>query len=158
MKPNLQLKTGTLEFVREIKAEKSLVFQAFQDPRTREIWSSPGGDEEVRIVSEGFQEDGVEVQHCGTKGNMEYRVKLQYFRIVPDHLIVFSESLARKGQPIIATAMTSFHFEDGEEVDTTRLKVVIHVVSYVGDDMLEGYRAGYTHGLDNLKKFVEGKA
>lgn len=144
----MPLHHDTITLERTFPVPAARLFQAFADPREREVWSAPSADTEVRIDSSDMRSGGREAARCGVKGAMKWRLNVTYHLVDQDRLITFTEEL-RDGDDMLTIALISVEF--AEVPDGTHLKIIDQVASFVGPDGVAGHREGYTKALENLQ-------
>jgi uncharacterized protein YndB with AHSA1/START domain len=143
---------ATLTFERTYSAPLERVFTEFADPVARAAWSAPSND--VLIYDEAnFHEGGRDRFRCGPKDDPRFHGETAYHLIAPNKRVVSSESLTMEGQHL-AVSLTSLEFEP--TVDGTHLKVTVQMISFVGPDMIEGYKSGNKSALENLARHLNG--
>ncbi len=143
---------ATLTFERSYPAPIERVFAEFADPVARAAWSAPSND--VLIYDEAnFHAGGRDRFRCGPKDDARFHGETIYHLIVPNKCVVSSESLSTDGQHL-AVALTSLEFEP--IADGTHLKVTVQMISFVGPDMIEGYKSGNKSALENLARHLNG--
>jgi uncharacterized protein YndB with AHSA1/START domain len=136
--------TITLEHLYAAPLER--VFSEFADPVARARWSAPSKD--VLIYDEAdFRIGGKDVFRCGPEGDPKFRGETRYLNIVPNALVVSSETLDMDGQRL-AVALSTLDFSRTDE--GTNLTVTVQIVSFVGPDMIHGYESGNRSALKNL--------
>jgi uncharacterized protein YndB with AHSA1/START domain len=143
---------ATLTFEHSYPAPLERVFAEFADPVARAAWSAPSND--VLIYDEAnFSEGGRDRFRCGPRDDPRFHGETIYHLIVPNKRVVSSESLSTEGQHL-AVALTSLEFE--ATVDGTHLKVTVQMISFVGPDMIDGYRSGNKSALESLSHHLSG--
>jgi uncharacterized protein YndB with AHSA1/START domain len=144
--------TITLERSYPVPLER--VFSEFADPLARARWSAPS--EDVLIYDEAdFRVGGKDVFRCGPKGDPKFRGETRYLFIVPNALVVSSETVDMGGQ-CLAISLTTLDFDRTE--DATTLKVTVQIVSFVGPGMIHGSESGYKSALENLSQHLSNMA
>lgn len=139
-----------LKFTKTIDAPLAEVWAAFADSDERAKWSVPAGDAQVYEES-NFQIGGRDVYRCGPPKTLDFHGVLDYIHIVPQSLIVHTDTVTVQDQ-ILATALLTWEFED--RGSATLVRLTDQVTSFVGDDMIEGHRNGHAKALNQLKDFV----
>lgn len=123
------------------------VFSALSSTRSRARWGAPSADEALEFENSDFRIGGLEVSHCGPKGNLMFRVETHYLAVVPNVHIVFSENVSGPEGPLSASLLS---FELEGDSSTARLRVTGQIASFVGADMINGNRNGLSAALTNL--------
>ncbi|MEO0452212.1 MAG: SRPBCC domain-containing protein [Pseudomonadota bacterium] len=125
------------------------LFAAYLDPALRQEWAAPNDDSAVEIVHSNVRTGGTEETRCGTKGDLKYRTKVNYHLVQANQLITFTESLFKKDS-ILSVAAITFEFRRLDE--GAELILTDQITSFVGKDMIDGHRQGFTAALVNLEK------
>ena len=141
----------TLTFSQSIKAALSLVWDAFADSNLRAVWGVPKGEAQIYDASD-FRVGGQDTYRCGPPETLEFHGAVDYIQIVPESLIVHTDTVA-VGDQILATALLTWQF--GTHGETTFIRLTDQVTSFVGADMIDGHRNGHTQALEQLREFVE---
>lgn len=145
-----EVKHATITLEESYAAPVHRVFSEFADPGARARWSSP--PEDALIYDEtDFRAGGRDVFRCGPKGDPRFRGETRYLHIVPNALVVSSETVEMGGQRL-AVALTTVEFE--QIADGTKLTVTVQVVSFVGPDMILGYESGNRSALKGLSQHL----
>ena len=76
---------------------------------------------------------------------------MEYTKIAPKALIVYTETVRSAGQPL-ATGVVTWEFEP--TTAGTYVRVISHIVSFVGGGMVDGTRNGHTKALQQLSTFA----
>lgn len=137
----------TFVFERRCEAPVERVFAAFADPAVRATWSAPSNDAAFVYDEADFREGGEDQFRCGSKENPQYTGRTTYISIVPDRLVVSSETVETGGRTLMSSLITT---ELEASADTTRVKVTVQVVYFFGEGMLGGVEIGNNAALDNL--------
>lgn len=138
----------TLRFERDFDAPPERLFQAYVDPREREIWSAPTPETVIVIDETDVRTGGRETARCGAADALNWTMKVVYHRVTENRQITFTEELWDKDD-LLTVALITFEFETRGETGT-RLKLTDQITSFVGDGGVSGHRDGYTNALDNL--------
>jgi len=144
LKNKLQHATITLEHSYAAPLER--VFSEFADPVARARWSAPSKDALIYDEAD-FRIGGKDVFRCGPEGDPKFRGETRYLQIIPNALVVSSETVDMDGQRL-AVALTTLDFKRTDE--GTNLTVTVQMVSFVGPDMIHGYESGNKSALENL--------
>src|SRR5277367_6056339 len=143
---------ATLTFEHSYSAPVERVFVEFADPLARAAWSAPSNG--VLIYDEtNFCAGGRDRFRCGPKDDPRLHGETVYHLIVPNKRVVSTESLGTEGQHL-AVALTSLEFETTP--DGTNLKMTVQMVSFVGPDMIEGYKSGNQSALESFSRHLNG--
>jgi uncharacterized protein YndB with AHSA1/START domain len=145
---NAQHATITLE--RTYRAPLSRVFAEFADPVVRARWSPPAND--VLIYDEAdFRMGGRDVFRCGPQNDPRFRGETLYHVIVPNKLVISSETLDTDNRRL-GVSLTTLDFEESQ--DGSKLKMTVQMVSLAGPGMIEGFESGYRSALENLSRHL----
>ena len=144
--------TGTLKFTRNIAASPDIVYAALTDPAARSVWGPPGPDQVVRIENQPAPvPGGRETSRCGPAGNPYVTVLTDWVLMEPGTQLVYTETLIAEGAPL-GTSLACNEIEATERGCT--LTITIQLMSFVGDEMLVEYEAGWTHAINNLARYA----
>lgn len=140
----------TIKLKKSIKASPQKVFKAFSNPKHKEKWSAPKGDE-IRFLESNFKVGGIETFKCGSIGALDFNGIVHFEDILKNERIVYTETVFHKKNKL-ATALITIEFE--EDKGSTLIKMIIQVASYCGEQMLKGCETGYKSSLNNLKEYL----
>jgi len=144
----------TLILKQSIRAALPRVWNAFADVDQRAAWGVPAGEAQIYDVAD-FRVGGREQYKCGPPGNLEFYGFVDYAHIIPQSIIVHSDTVTAGGKTL-ATALLTWEFEsDGEY---TKIQLTDQVTSLVGIGMINGHRNGHTKALDQLRELLEKPA
>jgi uncharacterized protein YndB with AHSA1/START domain len=138
---------ATLDFERKLSASVDEVFAAFADPRKRAEWGTPSETATVIYDEADFKEGGRDKFRCGSKSDPNIHGVTQYLDIVANIRIVSSETITVNGNRLCVSLTTIELTPDGKE---TKLKNTTQLVSFIGQDMVNGFTTGTNAALDNL--------
>jgi uncharacterized protein YndB with AHSA1/START domain len=144
----------TLVFERTISAPPSAVFAAFADPVERSRWGTPSDTAVVIYDEVNFREGGQDCFRCGSKSNPNIYGVTRYLEIQPNRRIVSSETVTVDGKRLCASLNTLELTADGLR---THLKSTTQLVSFIGQDMVNGHNQGTNASLDNLVRHFAGQ-
>lgn len=140
----------TIRLNRRIDAPVADVWNAYADSVARAQWSVPAGEKLVYEQTD-FREGGHDSYRCGPPETLTFRAEVEYSRIVPNELIVYSETVKHEGQPI-ATGHVTWEFES--DTEATLVTITSQIVSFVGSEMIDGNRNGHTKALEQLGRHL----
>lgn len=146
--------TETLRLSADISHPLAEVWQAFADTEARVQWGVPAGEEMV-YDHDDLRTGGSSQSRCGAPGRLEFRAAGDYIRVEPECFVVHTDTVW-SGDVVLATALVTWRFEAAGE--TTRVEITDQVVSFVGEDMIEGHRNGHTIVLGQLQTFLDGRS
>lgn len=138
-------RTTTLE--RSYAASPARVFNAWENPELRRVWSSPSDEVQIRNDAADFRVGGEDIQSCMVEGYAVATVVGRYLDIVPGARIVYSESIS-EGTTLLGVSLVSAEFIT--EGSGTRLVLTLQTAALDGSDLLEGVEEGWTSALDRL--------
>lgn len=137
----------TIRLERLISASPLRVFEAYLDPKVRELWSAPSETAAVVIEHAEVRTGGSEATRCGAREDMRYRTAVYYHLVEAPHLISFSETVL-EGEKVLTAALVTIELRLTEG-GVTRVVFTDQVTSFVGPDGVEGHRLGFGSALDN---------
>ncbi|SDR72386.1 Uncharacterized conserved protein YndB, AHSA1/START domain [Brevibacterium sandarakinum] len=144
--------TETLHLDTEIPRPRGDVWAAFADTRSRQQWSVPAGEALV-YDHDDFRSGGSAEYRCGTPGQLQSSAIVTYIAVEEQSFAVQTESVWR-GDDLLASGLISWFFDDVPA--GTSVSIVDQVVSFVGQDMIEGSRNGHRIALEQLGTFLAG--
>lgn len=143
----------TVTLKKTLPASPEEVFQAYTDPRAREIWSAPDDTTEIRILDSNVRTGGSETGRCGTRGQeLNWRMDVAYHLVEKGRLISFTEELW-DGDNMLTVALITFDLSKAPH-GSTILHLTDQVTSLVGEGGVQGHRDGYSKALDNLASML----
>jgi uncharacterized protein YndB with AHSA1/START domain len=137
---------ATLAFVREVAAPVEVLWEAWTAPAARAVWASPSPAVTVTFLEADTRVGGREVSVCQVAGQPDITCECGWLVVQPGACSVNSEVVSSEGVAMSAALVTA-HLEG--TAGGSRLAVTVQLSS-LGEDMAEGYRAGFGAGLDNL--------
>lgn len=140
----------TLKFTKKLDADLSRVWEAFADSNQRAQWSVPAGEAMV-YEQAAFEVGGRDRYRCGPPESLDFINIVDYALIVPQSLVVYTETVATSEEPLSAGVVTWSFAVNG---DGTEVRLTSQVTSFVGDGMIEGSRNGHAKALNQLEEFV----
>ncbi len=140
----------TLVFEREIPAPTEEVFTVFADPVARARWGAPSDTAILIYDKADFREGKEDCFRCGAKTDPNIHGTTHYLEIIANRRIVSSETIVMNGKRLCASLTTLELSPDGEK---TILKNTTQLASFVGEDMVQGYKMGHNASLDNLVRY-----
>jgi uncharacterized protein YndB with AHSA1/START domain len=141
-----------LTFERSYRAPLERVFSEFADPVARARWSPPSNDALIYDQTD-FRPGGRDVFRCGPLEDIKFRGETWYHVIVPNKLVIFTETVDSNGQRL-GVSLNTLEFEATSE--STTLKLTVQVASLAGPGMIEGYESGNKSALENLSHHLDG--
>ena len=144
----MEIHHETLVFERDFDVTPERLFQAYADPKEREVWSAPSPEIVIVIDETDVRTGGREIARCGSEGNLNWTMEVAYHWVTEDRQITFTEELW-EGDKVLTVALITFDFEK-RGATGTRLKLTDQITSFVGKGGVEGHSEGYTKALANL--------
>ena len=144
----------TLVFERCLRASMETVFAGYADVGVRAAWSAPSPTAAVVYSSDDFRVDGSDVFRCGSATDLRFLGVVRYLDILEGQRIVYSETISMSEARLAASLVTWGLSADGSG---TRLVVTDQITSFVGQEMIDGSRAGMIGALDNLVELLDKK-
>lgn len=145
----------TIRLKQTFHASAAAVFNAWANPMARQIWAPPSKDQGIVFERADFRPGGVDVARCGPKGNLYFKVEVQYLKIVPDALIMFTEKVS-KDDVLLSTALICAVLSPVDE--GSELELIMQLTSLCGSDIIKGYQLGWTSALGNLARHLRPTA
>lgn len=142
----------TVSLTRCVDASAAEAWAAYADPGKRAKWSVSAGEAMVYDESD-FREGGRDRYRCGPPETLEFHAEAEYTRIVPEELIVCTETVRTEGRSL-ATSIVAWEFTP--HGGKTLVEVTAQVVSFVGQGMIDGTRDGHAKALEQLEEFLVG--
>jgi uncharacterized protein YndB with AHSA1/START domain len=135
---------ATLTFERVVSAPVATLWQAWTAPAARAVWATPSVT--VEFIEADTRVGGREISLCKVAGEPDTRCECGWLEIVAEVRCVNYEVVSREGATQSAALVTADFTDLGE---TSRVTVTVQLSSLAAD-MEEGYRAGFSAGLNNL--------
>jgi uncharacterized protein YndB with AHSA1/START domain len=143
---------ATITLERFYQAPPGRVFSEFADPVARSRWSPPSNDALIYDQTD-FRPGGRDVFRCGPLDDIKFRGETWYHVIVPNKLVIFTETVDSNGQHL-GVSLNTLEFEGTGE--STTLRLTVQVVSSAGRGMIDGYESGNKSALENLSHHLDG--
>lgn len=143
---------ATLAFERHVPAPAAAVFAALADPVARSQWGAPTETAVIIYDEADFREGGQDRFRCGSKGNPNIHGTTRYLDIVTNHRVVSSETISMDGKRLCASLTT---LELARNGNSTKLTQTTQLASFIGEDMVKGYKTGTGASLDNLARYFQ---
>lgn len=137
---------ATLAFERDVSAPVSVLWHAWTAPAARAVWASPSPSAKIEFLESDPRVGGREVSLCKIAGQPEIRCEGGWLIMQPATRTVGHEVVFCEGEAQSAALVTADFTDLGER---SRLGVTVQLSS-LADNMEEGYRQGFSAGLDNL--------
>ncbi|MEM9061392.1 MAG: SRPBCC domain-containing protein [Pseudomonadota bacterium] len=142
----------TVVLDRTFKAPPTRLFQAYTDPKQRQIWCVPGDGMVFDIRESEVRTGGRETATCGPDGDMRWRMDLIYHRVEQDRLVLFTEELWEHDM-LLTVALITFDIQD-DGAGGSKLTLTDQITSFVGEEAVLGHQEGYEHALQNLESLL----
>lgn len=142
---------ATLHFEREVPAPISVLWQAWTAPAARMVWAAPNPAVTIEFLEADSREGGREVSLCKVKGQPDIRCEVGWLLMEQARRSVNHELVLQRGVAQSAALVTA-EVSGGDQ--RSRIAVTVQL-SALASAMEEGYRQGFTAGLDNLAGVAE---
>ncbi len=142
---------ATLTFNRKVAAPVATLYAAWTSPAARAVWASPAPGVEVAFLEADSRVGGREVLLCKVAGQPDIRVEAGWLDLVPSARSVGYEVVSQSGARQSAALVTADFAGDAE---ASRITVTVQLAS-LAEDMAQGYRQGFTAGMENLAGVAE---
>ena len=143
---------ATLDFTRDIRTTPERLFALMSTTEGRAQWNAPDDVTEVRVETSDIRTGGVERALCIPPEGPEIGVTSVFHVVAAPSLIVCTETLDM-GDPLSISLVTQ---EIARTAQGARLTVTIQMADLSGE-MEDGYREGWTAGLDKLARVAEAE-
>ncbi len=144
-------RTATLTFEREVDAPVSALWQGWTAPAARAVWAAPSPEVTVEFLEADTRVGGREVSLCKVDGEPDIRCECGWLHLDPLVRSVNYEVISAEGADQSASLITAEFTDLGER---SRMVATIQLSSLAAD-MEEGYRQGFSAGLENLVGVAE---
>ncbi|TCM52726.1 uncharacterized protein YndB with AHSA1/START domain [Rhizobium sp. PP-F2F-G48] len=143
---------ATLTFERIIGAPRAVLWEAWTAPALRAVWASPSPAVEVTFLQAETGIGGREISLCKVEGEPDRRCDCLWLELEPGSRSVNTEVVSSEGVPQ-SSALVTADFADASD---GRSRLVVTVQLSARDGAMEnGYRQGFSAGLDNLVSAAE---
>ncbi|MEO0401829.1 MAG: SRPBCC domain-containing protein [Pseudomonadota bacterium] len=143
---------GKLQFDRTFGAAPTRVFEALISPSDRMAWGPPGTDHVVLIEGQPDPAPGVrEWSRCGPRDTPYVDVATDWILIESPARLLYAETLCAEGEVLGSSFAT---FELAADGVGTALRGTVHLVSFIGEEMLGEFEGGWSHAMDNLSHYL----
>lgn len=146
--------TDTFTFERSFALPPDRIWHLMTDPGMRESWSAPG-DAVLVTLSSDLRVGGSDRQRCGPEDAPEFEVETRWYQLDSPSDATFTEVIEAGGMRLGVSLVSYRISPDGPG---SKVFVNVAVVSFVGAEMIEEFRAGWTGGIENLDQLVAAKA
>jgi uncharacterized protein YndB with AHSA1/START domain len=145
------IRFATLTFERKVAAPVATLYAAWTSPAARAVWASPSPSVTVEFLEADSRVGGREVSLCKVAGEPDIRVEAGWLDLVTEVRTVGYEVVSRERVNLSAALATAEFVADGEG---SRITVTVQLSS-LAEDMAQGYRQGFTAGIENLSGVAE---
>lgn len=143
---------GKLQFTRSFGADTDRVFTALTNPADRMAWGPPDTGHVVLIENQPEPAPGVrEVSRCGPRDNPYVDVATDWVVLDAPSRLIYAETLSAEGD-VLGTSLATFELSASDA--GTDLRATIHLVSFVGEEMLGEFEGGWSHAMDSLARHI----
>ncbi|SLN51611.1 SRPBCC domain-containing protein [Pseudooctadecabacter jejudonensis] len=149
------MSTDTFTFDRQFPLPPDRMFTVMTAPEYREIWGAPDDGQVLQTISSDFTVGGTEHHRCGPKEAPEFEVMTRWYNIDAPHTVTYTETIHAGGMALGAGLVTYVLTPAGTGTDAT---ITVAVVSFVGPEMIDEFRAGWTGGLAKLDALAAKQA
>ena len=139
--------TDTFTFDRTLPLPPAKLWELLIDPKMREIWSAPG-DLTLDIVTADTRLGGVDRHRCGPEDAPEFEVETRWYNLAAPQTATCTEVIEAGGMRLGASLVTYALSEASTGAD---LSVTVAVTSFVGPEMIEEFRGGWTGAIEKLE-------
>ncbi|MEL6700887.1 MAG: SRPBCC domain-containing protein [Pseudomonadota bacterium] len=143
--------TDTFTFTRSFDLPPAKLWHLLTAPEAREIWGAPNDETVLETLSADFTPGGTEHHRCGPKEAPEFEVTTRWYHIDAPQRVTFTEQIHAGGATLGASLVTYALTPIAKGTD---LSVTVAVASFVGPDMVDDFRDGWTGGLAQLDKLI----
>ena len=150
----MELSHETVVLNRSFKVTPARLFEAYVDPKQREIWCVPGTETVFNIQETDVSTGGRETATCGPAGDMKWHMQVVYHRVEQDRLIVFTEELWEHDM-LLTVALITFDIRESGP-SGSELILTDQITSFIGSEGIEGHTDGYRHAFENLEAQLSG--
>ncbi|MEZ5721960.1 MAG: SRPBCC domain-containing protein [Paracoccaceae bacterium] len=140
-----------LDFERVIACSRAVLWQSLIDPELRQAWG-PSEGEVLRFTATDTREGGHDVHLCGPETDPGFEVTTIWHRIAEPDAACFTEVMRAQGR-LLSASQVDYALTETEA--GCRLAVTVWVSSFVGPDLVAGFRTGWSSALDNLTAYLE---
>lgn len=147
--------TDTFTFDRHFALPPARMWHLMTDAGMREQWSVPDDSMTLDTVSEDLSVGGVDHHRCGPADAPEFEVMTRWYNIDGPQTATFSETIIAGGARLGASLVTYLLVPKGTG---TQVTVTVAVSSFVGPEMIEEFKSGWTGGMEGLAKLAEAQA
>jgi len=137
---------ATLTFERRFSASVATLWQAWTAPAARAAWAPPAPEVTVEFLEADTSVGGREVSLCKVEGHPDTRCEAGWLVLQPGVLSVNTEVISSEGVTQSAALVTA-ELSGGDDESWIVLTVQL---SSLAENMENGYRQGFSAGLDNL--------
>ncbi|MEM7695863.1 MAG: SRPBCC domain-containing protein [Pseudomonadota bacterium] len=141
----MSLAHSTLTLTRNVAATPARVFAMWKEPEERVVWGAPFEGVTMTYTATDFSEGGHEVCECKMPDGETFTVKTNYYNLVPDQRLVFTEALHAEGANLGVSLVSVDIAPAGEGVTLT---VHIQSVALDGSGFEHEVEGGWSNALD----------
>ena len=139
--------TDTFTFDRSFPVSPARLWHLLTDAEQRESWGAPGEGTVLETITSDLRPGGVERHRCGPADTPDFEVETRWYHLDDGALAVFTETIEAGGMALGASLVT---YAIGEAGKGSTLSATVAVSSFVGPEMIEEFRDGWTGGMDKL--------
>lgn len=140
-----------LHFTRDIRHPVESIWRAYAHVDDRSQWSVPQGERMIYDTSE-FTRGGIDSYRCGPPNDLSAQGTVHYHLVDEPNRWTYSESI-HSGEHLLAVSLVTWELQPLDHRGT-RITIVNHVTSLIGQEMIEGTRNGHNKALDQLAQWL----
>jgi uncharacterized protein YndB with AHSA1/START domain len=145
------MSTDTFTFTRNFPLSADRMWILLTAPEYREIWGAPDDNQVLETISSDFSIGGVDHHRCGPADQPEFEVKTRWYNIDAPAAATFTETIIAGGMALGVSLVTYALSPATKGCD---LVITVAVASFVGPEMMDEFKAGWTGGMAKLDRIV----
>ena len=142
--------TDTFTFDRSFPLPPARMWTLLTASEYREIWGAPG-EETLEMISSDQTIGGIERHRCGPADDPEFEVETRWYNIDAPTTGTYTEVVEAGGMRLGAALVTYLLAETETGCD---LSIIVAAASFVGPEMMEEFKSGWTGSITNLETLV----
>lgn len=143
--------TDTFTFERDFPLSPDRMWLLLTDPKLREQWGAPGENSVLEMISSDLREGGEDHHRCGPADDPEFEVRTRWYHLNAPEMAVFTEVIEAGGARLGASLVT---YQITAQGSGASVHITVAVSSFVGAEMIDEFRAGWSGGVENLMKLA----
>lgn len=141
------MSTDTFTYDRSFPLPPNRMWTLITAPEYREIWGAPEDGQMLTTTTTDFSVGGSDHGYCGPKDAPEFEVATRWYHIDEPQMVTFTETILAGGMTLGTSLVTWQLTANGSG---TQADLTVAVVSFVGAEMMEEFRAGWEGALTKL--------